>query len=97
MIPISIVSNNIIFLRIINFLKENQSSLFDYKGSPFSEIFKIFYVKNIVFLSEKMILFFLVEKKEFCIFAFNCIINNIGAKNSQRVRSFGLCPQKKIV
>jgi hypothetical protein len=97
MIPISIVSNNIIFLRIINFLKENQSSLFGYKGSPFLEIFKIIYVKNIIFLSEKMILFFLVEKKEFCTFAFNYALNNIGAKNSLRVRSFGLCPQKKIV
>ena len=91
MIPISIVSNNIIFL------KENQSSLFDYKGSLFLEIFKIIYVKNIVFLSEKMILFFLVEKKEFCIFAFNCVLNNIGAKNSQRVRSRRLCPQKNIL
>lgn len=44
-----------------------------------------------------MILFFLVEKKEFCIFAFNCVLNNIGAKNSQRVLSFGLCPQKNIL
>ncbi|EEK14789.1 hypothetical protein CAPGI0001_1227 [Capnocytophaga gingivalis ATCC 33624] len=44
-----------------------------------------------------MILFFLVEKKEFCTFAFNYALNNIGAKNSLRVRSFGLCPQKKIV
>jgi hypothetical protein len=52
MIPISIVSNNIIFL------KENQSSLFDYKGSYFLEIFKIIYVKNIIFLSEKMIFSF---------------------------------------
>lgn len=45
-----------------------------------------------------MILFFLVEKKEFCTFAFNYALNNIiGAKNSLRVRSFGLCPKKKIV
>ena len=97
MIPISIVSNNIIFLRIINFLKENQSSLFGYKGSPFLEIFKIIYVKNIIFLREKIFLLFFVEKKEFCTFAFNYALNNIGAKNSLRVRSFGLCPQKKIV
>lgn len=58
MIPFSIVSNNIIFLRIINFLKENQSSLFDYKGSYFLEIFKIIYVENIAFIGKKMILSF---------------------------------------